>query len=227
MKSIIFYNLYPKNHWKELTLFLLSNVPHDDIVINVALDRWDRLFKKKSITKFLQPIPKVKAIYFTENSKMGEVPGFENMRKQIDLSGYNILTYLHSKGVTKPNNPNISDWVKLMHYFLIERFDLCKEAFANGCILYGVNLSEEQLSNSYNYGPSKFSNFHYSGNFVSMNLSMVRDKFIKTPIDPDYFGLEGFFGKLCDYRYAYNAHLSSNNIRNHYIEHYPEKFYRS
>ncbi len=227
MKSIIFYNLYPKNHWKALTLFLLSDVPHDTIVVNVTLDRWDRLFRKKAIIQFLKKIQKVTEIYLTDNSAYGEVPGFDKMRKNTDLSGYGILTYMHSKGVTKPDNKNITDWIKLMHYFLTDKFDLCKEVFLKKYVLYGVNLSNEEdwIKNSY-YGPNQFSRFHYSGNFVSVNLEMVRDKFINTPIDLDYFGVEGFFGKLCLYEQAYPAHLSSKIIQNHYKEPYPELYYK-
>ena len=56
---------------------------------------------------------------------------------------------------------------------------------------------------------------------------MVRDKFINTPIERDYFGIEGFFGKLCEYNQAYNAHDSgANNIQSHYFEPYPEKLYK-
>lgn len=226
MKSIIFYNLYPKNHWKKLTHFLLSNVPHDVIIINVTLDKWDRLFHKKSITRFLNEIPKVTTVYFSENSKYGEVPGFEKMRKNTDLSDFGILTYLHSKGVTKPEKyDNINDWIKLMHYFLIDKFECCKDVFNNNYALYGVNKSGYNADS--HYGPFQFSRFHYSGNFVSVNLNMVKDKFNNTPIERDYFGIEGFFGKLCEYNQAYNAHDSgANNIQSHYFEPYPEKLYK-
>lgn len=228
MKSIIFYNLYPKNHWKELTLFLLSNVPHDTIVVNVTLDRWDRLFKKNAIKRFLQKIPKVSTIYYTDNSPYGEVPGFDKMRKNTDLSEYSVLTYMHSKGVTKTSIIYyINDWIKLMHYFLTDRFDLCKEAFKDKYVLYGVNLSIYDVDEKDNYGPSKFSRFHYSGNFVSVNLDMARERFVQTPIDMDYFGVEGFFGKLCEYNQAYNVHDTSDSmLLSHYFQPYPEENYK-
>lgn len=229
MKSILFYNLYPKNHWKELTLFLLSNVPHDTIVVNVTLDTFDKIFRKNSIKRFLQKIPKVIEVYFTDNSPYGEVPGFDKMRKNTNLSEYSILTYMHSKGVTKPKNENIKDWTKLMHYFLIDKFNLCKEVFSRKYILYGVNLSNDKnWFAEREFGPNKFSKFHYSGTFVSVNLDLVRDKFINTPVEFDYFGIEGFFGKLCTYEQAYNAHDSNIIMQgaSHYTTPYPEVYYK-
>lgn len=227
MKSIILYNVYPKNHWKQLTQFLLSDVPHDTIIVNVTMDKWDMILRKKSIERFLKKIPKVSKIYFTPNSSYGEVPGFITMRNDTDLSEYSILTYMHSKGVTKPDNDNIKDWVRLMHYFIIDKFKQTEEVFSKNYILYGVNLLKiEDWIESSDYGPYRFSDYHYSGNFVSVNLDLIRDKFLNTPVDLDYFGIEGFFGKLCSYEQAYSAHLSTKIIQSHYKEPYPESYYK-
>jgi hypothetical protein len=54
----------------------------------------------------------------------------------------------------------------------------------------------------------------------------LKDKIKKIPIDKDYFGVEGYWGKLCDVSLAYNAHDSSKNISNHYDEPYPEYLYK-
>jgi hypothetical protein len=61
---------------------------------------------------------------------------------------------------------------------------------------------------------------------VSVNLNLIRDKFLNTPVDLDYFGIEGFFGKLCSYEQAYSAHLSTKIIQSHYKEPYPESYYK-
>jgi hypothetical protein len=224
MKSILLYNLYVKNHWKTLTQYLLKDVPHDEIAINVTLDKFDYFFKKKQIKAFLQKIPKVKHIFFTRNDPTsGEVSGFDNMRKSLNISEFSLLTYMHSKGVTKPDNPYIADWTELMRYFLIDKFDLCQQAFSQGYALYGVNFGEykggERL---YVY---RISDFHFSGNFVSVNLKLLRNEFLNTPCDNDYYGVEGFWGKLCSVNQAYCPHISG--IHNHYKEFYPSKIYKN
>jgi len=227
VRSAIIYNLYPKNHWKELTASLLGNVNHDSIFVCVALDRFDLIFRKKRILTFLQSIPKVSGIFFVENSRnLGEVVGFNELRYRIEELNFGIVTYLHSKGVTKPHNKNIRDWVDLMKYFLIDRHADCISAFQKGYALYGVNLGIYDRQQE-RYGPYKFSDFHYSGNFVSVNLEELRDQFFKTPCDQDYFGVEGFWGKLTNVEKAFCAHLSSKTITSHYLEPYPIIHYKN
>ena len=217
-KSVLLYHLYPKSYWKELTLKLLSNIPHNDIFIHVSLDWMDKLFRQKQIRKFLLQIPKVKEIYFSDNDKkLGEVIGFNLLKTKIDFTSFSLLTYMHSKGVTKPDNKNISDWVELMRYFQMDKFDLCKKAFSEGYCLYGVKLAK------YNGGERmlayKHCDYWYGGNFVSCNLDLLREKFISTPIAKDYYGLEGFWGNLCPVEKAYSAHETGSLYDTPYPEH--------
>jgi hypothetical protein len=227
LTSAILYNLYPVNHWREVTLDLLSKVSHDSVFICVSLSRLDALFRKRKIHSFLKTIPKVKRVLFVTNNKnLGEVVGFDQLRNCIKDSDFNVVTYLHSKGVTKPGNKNIRDWVGLMKYFLIDRHTDCISVFQKGYILYGVNLGAYD-GVSDRFGPFRFSDFHYSGNFVSVNLDLIKDKFFATTCDADYFGVEGFWGKLTTQEKAFCAHLSSLKISNHYSEPYPEIYYRN
>lgn len=221
VKSILLYNLYPKSYWKELTLQLLSNVPHDTIVINVALDTTDAWFRKKKIERFLRTIPKVDRIYFTRNDRrLGEVPGFDNMRRNTDFSGYDIVTYMHSKGVTKPANSNIRDWVELMRYFQVEKAALCRQKFEEGYILYGVKLA--RYTGGERIKTYRFCDFWYGGTFVSCNLRLAREKFLQTPCVQDYYGVEAFWGNLCTIDKAYSAHETPSL----YNQPYPPELYK-
>lgn len=227
MKSVILYHLYPKNNWKEVTSDLLSLTSHEAIFVSVSIDFFDGLFNRNAIERFLKTIPKVQQVFFTKNNKqLGEVSGFNRLRQELDFSVWDVVTYLHSKGVTKPDNECIKDWVQLMKYFVIERHDICLQAFENGFALYGCNLGTFQ-EGAERVGPFRFSDFHYSGNFVSVNLNLVRKEFLTTPCDKDYYGVEAFWGKLCPRSKAFNAHYSGAHISNHYKERYPSKFYKS
>jgi len=99
---------------------------------------------------------------------------------------YELLMYMHGKGVTKPLNKNIPDWVELMRYFLIDRMDLCLDAFSKGYKLYGVNFGHYKEGEE-KYGPSQFSSFRFSGNFVAVNLKLLNIEFFQTPLDENYF----------------------------------------
>jgi hypothetical protein len=222
---LLLYNVYAKGSWKNLTRYLLHGLSHNDVVVNVSLDSGGAL-RKRIVERFFSDIKGVDQVFYTQNNPaIGEAAGFDNLRKRVDLSDYEIVTYIHSKGVTKPHNQYISDWVELMRYFVLERHDLCVDAFRQGYALYGVNIGVYRPG-AERYGPYQFSDFHFSGNFVSVNLNLLREKFLSTPCDQDYFGVEGFWGKLCTPEQAYSPHNSFPRVNSHYEEPYPDHLYK-
>ena len=223
--SVLLYHVYLMNNWESITIKLLKNVPHDDIYVNINIDLIN-VWKVLHAMNWLKRHKKVKKVFFTINSKTeGEVLGFKKLCSAIQNKNYSLLTYMHGKGVTKPNNKNIQDWVELMRYFLIERMDLCLEAFTKGYKLYGINMGQYKEGEE-KYGPYRFSSFHFSGNFVTVNLKLLNNEFFSTPVDKDYFGVESFWGKLCSVNDVCCPHISGENIKNHYLEPYPVNLYK-
>ncbi|MCB1199969.1 MAG: hypothetical protein KDK41_04945 [Leptospiraceae bacterium] len=227
MKSVLLYNLCPLNNWEELTLALLSDHNHDKLYIHVSMPLKNYLgFRKKSILDKLAKYTEPTNIFFSKNvRKKGESIGFNKFRTFIDFDSFNIATYIHSKGVSKRKykSQNVRDWTMMMHYFLIERHDLCKQAFKKGYHLYGCNL---MLNSDLDNGAPPLllkTPFLYSGNFVSINLDILRDRFLSNICAPDYYGPEAFWGKLTKLEKAYIAHKSP--ISNHYQESYPREMY--
>jgi len=211
MESLLLYNLYPKNNWKDVTRTILLNVPfHNSIIVNVTLDKFDYYLKRhKYIERYLKKKYKKidKIVYSLNDKKLGEVVGFNKLREAIDYDRFDIVTYTHSKGVTKPKNNNIQDWVKMMTYFLIERHDLCLRSFDEGYVLYGTQLSK------YNYDrvrqrTYKYCDYWYAGTFVSVNIKKIKKEFISTNCPENYYGVEAFFGNLSPVDIAYCAHKS-------------------
>lgn len=224
--SVLLYHIYIVNNWKATSENLLKDVPHDDIYINVNIDLL-YIWKLPYVIFCFKQFDKVRKITFTLNSKtQAEVRGFKRLRSAVLNKGYALATYIHGKGVTKPRNKNIQDWVELMRYFIMERMDLCLDAFSKGSKLYGVNIGEYNAGEE-KYGPYRHSSFHFSGNFVTVNLKMLNVEFFQTPLDEDYFGVEGFWGKLCTSTEAYCPHISGKNITNHYREPYPASLYKT
>jgi hypothetical protein len=219
LKSVLLYNLYPKYRWKEITASLLSIVPHDVIIVHVSMPwtAWPYIF---SLKNELKKYPKIGVIFWSYNrKKLGESRGFDKIRRLVDFNLYESVTYIHSKGYStkKKDTAPIRDWTELMRYYVVERHDLCKEAFAKGMALYGVNLQPVRREGF----PAV--TFHYSGTFVSCNLTMVREKFLKTLCAKNYFGVEMFWGALTDISHAACAHISNVN---HYTTDYPPGKYR-
>ncbi|MEO2064649.1 MAG: hypothetical protein ABGW97_16845 [Christiangramia sp.] len=217
MKSILLYNLYPIGNWKDITEIVLKEVPfHDDIYVNVSIDRGiEGVFKKFYIIFYLKQYSKIRKIFFSVNNPgLGEVTGFEKFRKDIDFNNYSVVTYTHSKGVTKPGNKNIIDWVKMMTYFVIHRHDKCLKCFEEEFALYGAQLNKYEYDRPRKF-TYKYCDFWYGGTFVSLDLRKLRREFINTECVRDYFGVEAFWGNLCEFDKAYSAHNSPFSLYDH------------
>lgn len=84
------------------------------------------------------------------------------------------ICYIHTKGVTKAGNQKVNDWVSLMLYFMIERFDLC----INGLKKYDtvgtmLNMVPPKYLKTCTLQDSSLSQ-HYSGNFWWARSSYLR-----------------------------------------------------
>lgn len=80
-----------------------------------------------------------------------EFPTLEKIKSYCKTNPNVNVLYLHSKGITDPNNECINDWRKYMTYFLVEKFDKCLDAL-NDYDTCGVDLRQHPA-------------LHYSGNF--------------------------------------------------------------
>jgi hypothetical protein len=220
VKSILIYNLFPKTRWKEITRSILGAVPHDSIAVHISLPP-HYLPILTGIKEHLRDnFPKIHSIFWSYNSrKLGESRGFNVLRKHVDFSEFDIVTYAHSKGSSskRKHTDPVRDWTELMRYFVIERHDLCTDAFEKGMELYGVNLQPVRREDFPEI------TFHYSGTFVSCNLGRIREKFLSAPCAQNYFGVEMFWGSLTDLSHAACAHSSDVN---HYDTCYPPARYR-
>lgn len=225
MRSILLYHLMPATYWQDLTRSLLGRVPHDAIAIHVAMP-WYKWPRRKAIERWLRAIPKVQTVLFSMNSRRrGESIGFDRLRREIDLSGFQIATYIHSKGVSRrrKNTQPIRDWTEAMRYFVVERHDLCIEAFRSGKSLYGIDLMTYVPNSDQDRERFADTHFVYAGNFVSINLEHLRAAFSAAACAPHYYGVERFWGKLCHKAQAHSAHQCSVD---HYNEAYPPERYR-
>ena len=219
MKKILLYHVFPVNNWREVTASLISNVPHDDIYVHVSIHH-DMPLSENDLVSHLRSFGKVRTIFFSGNSQHAEVDAMEVFRSNIEFKEYSLLTYMHSKGVTKSNSKNINDWIELMRFFIIEKMELCETVFRKGYLLYGVNKTAVSVDDHDFYGAS----FFYAGNFVSVNLtSDMISKIQSVQLPKTYYGLEGFWGKLCATDLAYNAFHSRVN---HYLTPFPENNYK-
>jgi hypothetical protein len=221
-KKILLYHLYPINNWKEITDGLLRNIPHNKVFVHISIPvKEEKQAILNEIKLFFNKYKYDISFVSSKNSVHPEVDAILSFVEKRAYIGYEILTYMHSKGVSKPENSNIKDWVEMMRYFIIDRMDICEKAFMKGYVTYGVNKSLVYTEN-----PGFInSTYFYEGNFVSINLTKIKDFDLQVikKIEKEYHGLEGFWGKLCKANLAYSPF---NSGVNHYLSPFPEKIYK-
>ena len=76
---------------------------------------------------------KYKICNYSDNSQLYEIP---TINKILDFSKKNMdcnILYLHTKGVSfSDDNQKENDWIDMMLYFLVEKFELCFEKLQEG-----------------------------------------------------------------------------------------------
>lgn len=158
---------------------------------------------------------KFKICNYSDNPALYEIPTINKIQQfSKENTDCNIL-YLHSKGISyDDNNQKENDWVDMMLYFLVERFELCLEKMICGIQAVGCNYYNEQM---------KIRNpKHFSGNFWwadSQYISKLPSLIEKTenvyPNDAEFW--------LCKNNPSvYELH---NSKINHYMDVYPSTNY--
>jgi hypothetical protein len=143
-------------------------------------------------------------------------------------SNDNYILYLHTKGVTKPNHPNIEDWTNYLAYFNINKWeDRIKELEEYDCT--GVNFfgnPEDLKLNPATWGYGKAPQ-HYSGNFWWSKSEHIRKlpNPMTWPPNDNYSRwrvmCEMWLCQSQDSKY-YNAYSSDVD---HYMNRYPKELY--
>lgn len=97
--------------------------------------------------------------HFKENNT-GEMDSIDLIHKFCQSNSEGKILYLHSKGATRQNNPNVKAWVDYMEYFLIEKYQNCLNELETHDVV-GVD---------YLTTPMK----HFSGNFWWANSNYIK-----------------------------------------------------
>jgi hypothetical protein len=104
---------------------------------------------------------KIELLEITCNISLYETHTINLLHKHATESEeeFNVL-YLHTKGVTRVGNVNVSDWMNYMIYFNIAEYKTCIDKLADHDAV-GVNLQTTPK-------------LHYSGNFWWSKSSHIR-----------------------------------------------------
>jgi len=156
---------------------------------------------------------KIKIIGSSTDLKLYEVITINTMLEDSikESSGKNtFVLYLHTKGVSKPNNECVKDWVQYMSYFNIYKHEDCLARLKQGYDAVGVNFF-------------KLPKTHFSGNFWWAKFEHI--KTLQKCTYSDYCNPEMW---ICDKKTAKYASLfqSTKLCISHYFKRYSEDNYK-
>lgn len=153
---------------------------------------------------------KIKIIAISSDISLYEAFTINNLHNQCLLSDSNCkVLYLHTKGITKPDNLNIKTWIQYMCYFNIYQFKKCLELLDSNDTV-GVNLQDKPNEEC-----------HYAGNFWWSTSSYLKNLQKCQNVnynDPEFWLTKNKIGK---YASLWHSHCF------HYSELYPKENYEN
>lgn len=132
--------------------------------------------------------------------------------------------YLHPKGITRPDNVNIQDWLECMLYFNIDSYRAClnelSEFDAVGINLQGnpEDLKEDPLTWGYGKAP-----LHFSGGFWWAKSEYIN----KTLPDPLSLAPNGQYKKYrmcCEMWLCMNENINPKCLHQSGVDHYHNRY---
>jgi hypothetical protein len=148
---------------------------------------------------------KIKVINYSDNIMRFELDTINLIKLFCNDNSNCQILYLHTKGITHPNNQYIEDWTNMMLYFLINKYKDCCELLDQ----------YDTVGCNYNLEPHK----HYSGNFWWANSNYIETlSKINSNVrhDAEWWILSN---NLVNHYSIHNSNI------NHYNEAYPKEKY--
>ena len=156
MKVYIYIHIFVKNNWKDVFKNISKNIKLSGLYNRTKLIK---CFFIGDLNKSeIQLDPKIKAI-INKDQNLLEKYTLQNLYNDSCKKNFYVL-YLHSKGVTKPDNKMIKDWLNYMLYFNLYKWETILK-YLKKYDTVGVNLKGRPF-------------LHYSGNFWWSKSSYIR-----------------------------------------------------
>jgi hypothetical protein len=206
-KIYIYLHICCITTWKEVVDGLLNDIKESGLYDKVYEIRCYVLSENiyTDLKYFIDG--KIRIIGVSEDLKLYEVVTINSLRKDAIADTNNAyVLYLHSKGVTKPDNLGVKDWVKYMCYFNIYKYEECISKLKEGFNAVGVNLIHSPKT-------------HFSGNFWWSSFNHIRNLEecgYSYYIEPEMW--------ICTHSQNFISLFNSNKC--HYIDRYDETLYK-
>lgn len=138
-------------------------------VLNMCIN--GKMENFEGVKQALSEYTKIRYVHVATDAQRFEYPTLDFLKRECDATteDFNIC-YLHLKGLTRLNDPNVVDWRHFMEYFNIDRWEDCVQRLTLGYDTVGINYIEAPWP-------------HYSGNFWWSHANYV--KILDPLVDPN------------------------------------------
>lgn len=119
----------------------------------------------------LNKLSKFELLYFSKDVLEVEYPTLINLYN-FSKSTDGFILYIHTKGVSKPQDVFKIQWRKRLIQKIIREYKTCISFLNEGCDLAGSGWKENQKSQSTEYDMGEFE--HFSGNFWWANSMFIK-----------------------------------------------------
>jgi hypothetical protein len=166
-----------------------------------------------NLDEFLFKYPKLTILFQSLTLAQYERPTLQAVHQRsvnlAQIAPLSCIFYLHTKGVTRPNNINVTHWSELMEYFIIEKWKDCVSVLRStrGVDICGVNYRTNPVA-------------HFSGNFWCATARYIAT--LCPEIGPSYIEPELWINSGHG-----RHHCFHKSTVNHYDQPYPRHLYVS
>ncbi len=209
-KVYVYIHVCCINNWEEVVGDLFRDIKQSGLYDKIDEIRCGVLSENLQRDLHFFNDTKIKIIGFSNEVKLYETSTINTLYNDALIDNMRTcdtyVLYLHSKGVTRPNNLCVKDWVKYMKYFNIYKHNDCLNKLIDGYDAVGVNYTT-------------MPKMHFSGNFWWSSFNHIRK--LKKCEHTYYFAPEMW---ICS-RQEGQYHSFFNSHINHYYERYNENLY--
>tara|TARA_R110000803_G_scaffold202278_1_gene267366 strand:+ start:4406 stop:5062 length:657 start_codon:yes stop_codon:yes gene_type:complete len=164
IENHIFYHMFCVNECIDIFTNAFDKIKHSGLYSKTKTIHLHVNGSREDISLNILQLPKDPKIQITKHitNTHGEGNTLVALTNFCLNNDCNVL-YLHTKGVTRPNNKNTTAWRNYMEFFMIEKFDecICRLPFKH---TIGVDYLE-------------FPHKHYSGNFWWSTSEYIKSKY--------------------------------------------------
>jgi len=149
-ENYIFYHIFLETNWYDIVLEQLERLHNSGLLKTSKLKIGvvygygvDKESNTKKLNTILENFYNYEIMFIEPNGCCGESPTLKELSDLSKTTNENLnILYLHTKGVTQHQSERevpVSEWRKMMEYFLVDKWEDCITKLNEGYDCCGIN----------------------------------------------------------------------------------------